>query len=277
MTVEELLKKKNMYYRHSGRDLVVCCLNPDHDDTSPSMRIDSVLGIFNCLSCGFKGNIFYYFGEKLDKLGILRENLKRKVEDIRASSVGLKMPVDAVEVTSGYRVSLDTLKEFEAFRSLGADFTDRIVFPIKDLKGRIVCFTGRAEDKFEPVKYKHVPSNSKLPLFPLHKIQPTQGRVMLVEGLFDLLNLYDNGFRNVLCAFGTRMITKPKLDLLKIYGVSGIDLCFDPDKPGQKAAAEIKEMAEELYFDVRNINLGNCDPGDLTPNRAEKLKEKLYG
>lgn len=276
MTVQELLDKKSIYYQVSGRDLVVKCLSPEHDDGSPSMRIDSVLGVFHCLSCGYKGNLFYLFGEKLDKLGILREQLKRQIEDVRAESIGLKMPVDAEFLANAYRVSAETLNEFEAFRSISADHTNRVVFPIRDLKGKISCFVGRSEDPFEKVKYKISPSKSKLPFFPLSKLEPCQSRVMLVEGLFDMLNLYDNGFRNVLCTFGTRTVSKPKLQLLSVMGVTGIDICFDPDEAGQHAAQEIKEMAEDLFFNVRNINLKNCDPGDLPPSRASKLKEKLY-
>ena len=276
MTVQELLDSKKIYYRKSGRDFVVSCMNPKHDDSDPSMRIDSVLGIFNCLSCGYKGNIFYLYGEQVDKLAISREKIKRKIEDVRSLSVGLKMPTNADFVTSSYRVSAETLNEFEAFRSISEDFTNRIVFPIRDLKGRITCFVGRSEDPFDNVKYKISPANSFTPLFPLEKVKPEKGKIMLVEGIFDMLNLYDHGFRNVLCCFGTRKITKNKLELLKILGISGIDICFDPDAPGQEAAEEVKELAESLFFKVRNINLKTCDPGELTPERASKLKERLY-
>ena len=34
-----------------GKDYVVSCLNPEHDDKNPSMRIDQITGIFNCFSC----------------------------------------------------------------------------------------------------------------------------------------------------------------------------------------------------------------------------------
>ena len=99
---------------------------------------------------------------------------------------------------------------------------------------------------------------------------------MLVEGIFDLLNLWDNGYRNVLCSFGTNTVSEEKLNLLKILGVTGIDLMFDPDKAGRKAAEDVKEMAEELGFQVRNIDLKNVDPGELSEIRAKELKEKLY-
>ena len=166
---------------------------------------------------------------------------------------------------------------FEAFKSIGADYEGRITFPIRDLKNRIVCFLGRSEEAFTKKKYLFTPPHTKVPLFPLKQLQLEAGAVLLVEGIFDMLNLYDNGFRNVLCIFGTNSMNEEKLNLLKVLGVTSIDVCLDPDKAGQDAAAKIKEMAEEMFFTVRNIDLKDCDPGDLTPIRAKKLKERLYG
>jgi DNA primase len=277
MTVKELLDKKKIPYKQAGRDYVISCLNPEHDDSNPSLKIDMVQGIMHCLSCGFKGQLFKHFGEKIDRANLLREKVKRQIEDVRANSIGLKLPIDAEGVTTAYRVSLETLQEFGAFRSLNHEYAGRIMFPIRDLKDKIACFVGRTEDPLEPMKYRNVPANSKMPLFPLQKIKPVHGAVMLVEGLFDMLNLWDNGFRNVLCTFGTKTVTKEKLQLLQVLGISSIDICFDPDEAGQNAAKEIRELAEELYFNVRNINLQNADPGELSSNRATKLREKLYG
>jgi DNA primase len=277
MTVEELLNKKKIAFKPSGNDYLICCLNPEHDDSNPSLRVDKVLGIMNCLSCGFRGNLFYFYGEKVDKLSTTREKIKRKINDIRSESIGLKLPVDSEPLHSDFRVMLKTLEKFEAFRSSNAEYKGRVVFPIRDLKWKITAFIGRSEDPFDTPKYKIYPPNAKTPLYPIHLCKPEAGRIFLVEGIFDLLNLWDNGYRNVLCAFGTRKITKDKLQLLKIIGVTGIDICFDPDDPGQEAAQEVKELAQELHFHVRNINLRDCDPGDLTPLRATKLKEKLYG
>ena len=114
-------------------------------------------------------------------------------------------------------------------------------------------------------------------MFPLNKVEPLQGRVLLVEGIFDMLNLYDNGYRNVLCSFGTNTMNKEKLNILKILGVSGVDIMFDPDKAGQEAAEKVQDLAEELDFQVRNINLKSGDPGSMTPSHATNLRKKLYG
>ena len=279
MNVEDLLVSKKIDFRTSGKDFLIKCLNPEHDDSNPSMRVDQVMGIFQCMSCGFKGNLFYLMGETPDRVQTAREKIRRKIEDVRAESIGLRMPNDAQYIDEDFRVSAEVLKEFRAFRSLQPDFAERVVFPIYDIKNKITCFVGRLEidyDRGKP-KYKVSPSGSKVPLFPMRKLQPEKGRVMLVEGLFDMLNLYQHGFRNVLCSFGTSTVTKDKLQLLKIAGVTGLDICFDPDEAGQSAAESVRELAEKLEFRVKNINLRDTDPGGLPAIRARKLKEALYG
>ena len=73
MKVEELLLEKAIDYKVSGRDFLTKCLNPDHEDTNPSMRIDNTTGIFHCFSCGFKGSVFKHFGALPDFLEIKRQ------------------------------------------------------------------------------------------------------------------------------------------------------------------------------------------------------------
>lgn len=277
MTVEELLKKQKISYKVSGRDFLVSCLNPNHADDSPSMRIDKVLGIFHCLSCGHKGNLFYLYGEQEDKRTKATELIYRRIADIRIASTGLQIPTNSCPVERPFRVSQETLAEFEAFECASTEYLGRMMFPIRSIRGTIVAFHGRAEDPFVTPKYKTYPKGATLPLFPLHKSKPEQGRYLIVEGIFDLLNLWDNGFRNVICCFGAGNISSSKLQVLKMAGADGIDICFDPDDPGQEAAERLKELAEDSFLKVRNINLKNVDPGELPPTRATKLREKLYG
>ena len=92
MTVEELLKQRDVYFIPKGGDFLVSCLNPEHPDKNPSMRIDQITGIFQCFSCEYKGNLFTYFGEKANQLQLRRELLKKKIRDKRSESIGLSFP-----------------------------------------------------------------------------------------------------------------------------------------------------------------------------------------
>ena len=278
MNVQELLESKQIHFIPKGKDFVVRCLNPEHEDRNPSMRIDQIDGRFNCFSCEFKGNLFTHFGEKFGGLQIQRELLVRKIQEKRAESVGLTMPIGYMPYVGNLRgIAPRTYKKFEAFEHTGKGFENRINFPIKDLSGKIVAFQGRHTGGGVP-KYLFTPRGASFPLFP--KVTPRRGEVILVEGIFDMLNLHDKGLENTVCCFGTNNVNEDKLAILRMQGVTHITIFFDRDEAGQKAAITIKSMGEKLGLVVRIQELGTIkasDPGDLNEEQIRKLEKKLYG
>ena len=277
MTVEELLKDKKITYNISGKDFLVKCLNPEHDDSNPSMRVDKVLGIFQCMSCGFKGNIFFLYRHAPNKLELMREKVRRKIEKIRQQSIGYSLPNDAIEYESNWRnISPETYKKFGAFRSSQKEFINRVVFPITDITGRIVAFIGRDDTSILTKKYLVHPSGSALPLFP--QVTPIKDRIVLVEGIFDMLNLHDKGLTNAVTSFGVTTVRDTSFDLLKLQGIQGIDILYDSDKAGIEGAKKVKDIAKKIDLDVKIHTLkDNKDPGELTAQQVKKLKEALYG
>lgn len=276
MTVEELLTKKNIFFTPSGKDLVVSCMNPEHEDSNPSMRIDRVLGIFQCMACGYKGNIFSLYKQTPNKLELMREKLRRKMNNIRQQSIGYSFPADAMAYAGSWRsISAETYHKFDAFKSAEKEFINRIVFPIRDITGRIVAFIGRDDTNTLNKKYYIHPGGASLPLYPT--VTPINGRVILVEGIFDMLNLHDKGLTNAITSFGVTTVKESSFDLLRVQGVSGIDIMYDNDKAGQDGARKVKEIAEEIGFTVQIHNLkDNKDPGELTQAQVTKLKGILY-
>ena len=274
MNVEELLQSKHVPFIPKGKDYVVSCLSPEHDDSNPSMRIDQITGIFHCFSCGFKGNVFVHFGEKASFLHLRRELVKKKIREKRAESVGLPFPRSALPYVGNWRnIKPETYRKFEAFQEHEA-FVGRIVFPIRDISGRIVAFNARHMTGGTP-KYLISPPGARMPLFPA-KIDPIQASVILVEGIYDMLNLHDKGLTNAVCCFGTRNINEEKLSILRLQGIEEAIVFFDGDEAGQTAAAKVQEMCENVDLLTRNINVADIDPGALTENQVEKLKNKLY-
>lgn len=274
MNVEELLQSKNVPFIPKGKDFVVSCLSPEHDDNNPSMRIDQITGIFHCFSCGFKGNVFVHFGEKASFLHLRRELVKKKIREKRAESVGLPFPRSALPYVGNWRnIKPETYRKFEAFQEHEA-FVGRIVFPIRDISGRIVAFNARHMTGGTP-KYLISPPGARMPLFPA-KIDPIQASVILVEGIYDMINLHDKGLTNAVCCFGTRNINEEKLSILRLQGIEEAIVFFDGDEAGQSAAAKVQEMCENVDLLTRNINVVDIDPGALTENQVEKLKDKLY-
>ena len=274
MEVKDLLEKEDIYFIEKGNDYVVRCLNPDHDDRHPSMRIDKVTGVFNCFSCPFKGNLFKLFGEEPDFLQQMRNNIAKKVQEVRASSIGLEVPSGAMPYTGNWRnISKETYEKVGAFTYHVEDFAGRLWFPIKDFTGRIVLFQGRHMDFGSP-KYLNYPKKTAMPMFMLG--ETIQSSVILVEGIFDLLNLYDKGLTNAVCIFGVNNMNADRIALLKFIGVTKVFTFFDPDKAGQEATKKIGTMLEAAALLHKEIAIGDKDPGELTVQQVELLRKKLY-
>ena len=274
MNVEELLQTKDIQYVPKGADFEVRCLNPKHEDKHPSMRIDKVTGIFNCFSCDFKGNLFTLYGERVNLLQQKRDLLIKKIKNKVAESIGLAFPTSFIPYEGDWRnIKPETYKKFEAFTCHDKDYVGRVLFPIRDISGRISAFNGRHMSGGLP-KYLISPAGAKMPLFP--QVHPIKGTVILVEGIFDMLNLYDKGLTNTICCHGTRNVNEDKLSVLRIQGIEEVYIFFDGDEPGQKAAESIKIMCENLDLATKNICLDDSDPGELTAAQVEGLTRRLY-
>jgi len=276
MIVDELLTAQGIEFRPSGKDYLIRCLSPDHEDRNPSLRVDKTTGIFNCLSCGFSGNIFHHFGEKPNWLEMKRRGLTELISNKLAETSGLNIPVNAVPFDQDWRgISASTFMRFEAFQHNNPEFIGRVVFPVRGISGKIVAFCGRHQGQVDP-KYLFHPSGAKIPLFPI--VKPVQGRILLVEGIMDMLNLQDKGITNAVCAFGVNTVTPDKINILKIQGISGIDIYFDNDDAGQNGATKLKETLEKNEMASRIVTYSIVkDPGEMTASQVIKLKEKLYG
>jgi DNA primase len=109
-------------------------------------------------------------------------------------------------------------------------------------------------------------------------VKPVQGGIVLVEGIMDMLNLHDKGITNAVCAFGVNTVTPDKINILKIQGISGIDIFFDNDDAGQNGTAKLKDTLEKNEMASRIVTYPSIkDPGEMTASQVIKLKEKLYG
>jgi DNA primase len=275
--IDELLTAQGIEFRPSGKDYLIRCLNPEHEDRNPSLRIDKTTGIFNCLSCAFSGNIYNHFGETPDWLQIKRESFKTLLSEKLSDTSGLSIPENAVPFSQNWRnISAETYIKFGAFQHNNPEYIGRVVFPIKNITGKIVAFCGRHQGQGDP-KYLFHPAKAKLPLFPI--VKPIHNRIILVEGIIDMLNLHDKGLTNAVCAFGVNKITVEKLNILKIQGISGIDIYYDNDEAGQRGSEALKLLLDKQEVPSNNViyNKDNKDPGELTALQVLKLKEELYG
>jgi DNA primase len=292
MNVQELLDNRNIFYNISGGDLVVRCFNPEHEDARPSLRIDKITGKMHCFSCGFRGDVFEHFGEKVNKVILKVQELKDKIHALLVKNP--LMPRGAQPFEIEYRgISASTYATFNAFtQSTDSHFVDRVVFPITDINNDLIGFIGRYIHSDADPKYKVVPSKTKLPLYPI-KVEAIQNSIIVVEGIFDMLNLYDKGLTNVVTGFGISRGQLPKMkyrrrrerkaqevledfSLYKLQGITRVYIMFDGDEPGKEAAAGLKEILKNDFIcDTIDIENGE-DPGKFTKEKVEALKDLLY-
>lgn len=278
--VLDLLNSKNIPFSISGRDYLIKCLNPDHNDSNPSFRVDRVSGIAHCFSCGYKTNIFKYFGIFTNQIPIKIAKLKEKIQELKQMGTGLTEMAGSVPYTRTFRgISSNTLKHFGAFFTTQVEkMEDRIIFPIKGITGKTEVYVGRHVLSNGNPRYLNYPSGIPIPLFPASVPKGSRSMV-LVEGLFDMLNLYDKGLDNAVVCFGTNTLqkdTKQKLLPFRAQGVVKVYLMFDGDEAGSKAAKHLKPLIEAEGFEVEIIELDDGeDPGDLSIENVLSIKEYI--
>ena len=272
-SVYKLLNDKSIHFKVSGNDFLIKCLNPDHEDSNPSCRVDRESGVFHCFACGWKGNIFKYFGIITSVVSEKTSSLKRKLREMQTnlSIVPQTLP-GAVKYTESFRgISAKTLSKFEAFTTNSQEGLEaRLIFPIRNVRGDITVYHGRHMFSDEQPKYKNYPR--KVELFPYPVIvDKNKDYIVLVEGIFDMLNLYDKGLINSVCAFGTSSllnfknpkILEHKLLPYKVQGITKIYVAFDPDDAGVKAGTALVEMIKKLGYYSEFVALPDGkDPGE---------------
>jgi DNA primase len=276
--VLELLQKNDLQFTVSGRDYLIKCLNPDHNDSNPSFRVDKVTGVAHCFACGFKTNLFKYYGVFTNLVPMKIMALKEKLDALKKFGQELELPQGYTPWTKQFRgVSPATLKQFGAFYTNQVEkLQDRIIFPIKDITQKTVVYVGRHTMSAGNPRYINYPQGVKIPLFPAH-LPGGYSSMVIVEGMFDMLNLYDNGCENVVCAFGTKTLqndTKQKLLPFRAQGITHIYLLFDGDEAGKSAARDLKPLLETEGFIVEIVELPDgTDPGDLDAENVRSIAE----
>lgn len=275
--VANLLTSNGIQFTISGKDYLIKCLNPEHDDSNPSCRIDRVSGLTHCFSCGWKRNIFKHFGVFFNNSSVRVAKLKEKLENLRVALTELEMPEGCTPYTQVFRgISVQTLKHFEAFYSTRDEkIQDRIIFPIRDVSGKIVAFIGRHTLSNANPRYLVFPHGRPLPMYP-YKIEGNS--IVLVEGIFDMLNLYDKGLRNVVCAFGTSTISEDNASAkflpYKAQGIDKVFILFDGDIAGRDAAKKLEPIILGQGFKVEIVDMADdTDPGDLNEEDVSSIKE----
>ncbi|WP_442498320.1 DNA primase [Methylobacter sp. sgz302048] len=163
-------------------------------------------------------------------------------------------------------------------------FRDRVMFPIRDRRGRIVGFGGRVLDDSLP-KYLNSPETSLFHksrevygLYELLKKNSKPERILIVEGYMDVIALAQFGINYAVAALGTAA-SQAHFDLLFRFS-SELVFCFDGDKAGRQAAWRAMEPAFSGLKDGRLIRImllpQGQDPDSLVRQEGmDKFSERV--
>jgi DNA primase len=151
-------------------------------------------------------------------------------------------------------------------------FRDRVMFPIGDIRGRVIAFGGRALEKDVPAKYLNSPET---PLFhkgaTLYNIATARqaahagAPLVAVEGYIDVIAMVTSGFAATVAPLGTAL-TEDQLTLLWKMADEPV-LCFDGDGAGLRAAYRAVDLALPRLAPGKSLKFATLpqgqDPDDL--------------
>ena len=163
-------------------------------------------------------------------------------------------------------------------------FRKRVMFPIINIRGNIVAFSGRAMPGDDKQGGKYV-NTADTPVYKksenLFGINFAKNvcseRVILVEGNMDVISLHQAGFENTVAPLGTAFTTE-QANLLSRY-TKEIVLMLDADAAGQKAVRRASELLENTGLSVRVVVVPDGkDPDEyIKKNGKERFAALLEG
>ena len=177
----------------------------------------------------------------------------------------------------------DVLKESGLFSIKETDthdyFWNRVMFPIMDVRNKVIAFGGRVMGDGEP-KYLNSPEticfNKRKTLYGLHVAKKHKGKeLILCEGYMGVISLHQAGFTNAVASLGTAL-TEGHADVLKRY-TSNVVISYDSDTAGRDAALRAIPKLRDAGISVKVLDLSPYkDPDELIKAEGtDFFKERL--
>lgn len=228
----------------------------------------------------YQNNLNTNYGKKAKKY--LKD---RNIDDsiIKEFKIGLStMNTEVIEILKSKNFSIDDILKSGVCTQSGKYIYDlyknRIMFPLFDIDGNVVGFSGRVYDEKSDNKYINTSETEIFKkgnlLYNYHNAKAEarkNKKVIIVEGFMDVIRLWSIGIKNVVATMGTA-ITKNQANLIRKLS-SNIILMFDGDKAGDKATKSFIEMFEDSDASISVVRLeDNLDPDEYI---LTKGKDKI--
>ncbi len=197
--------------------------------------------------------------------------LSRKIDDsiIKEFEIGLSLESidDLTKLLMKKEYDLVTLNRIGLSNDNHDIYNNRIMFPLYDITGKVVGFSGRRYDDIKENKYVNTRETDIFKkgemLYHYHIAKEecrTSKSVIVMEGFMDVIRASTIGIKNTVALMGTAL-TRDQINLLKRLS-KNIILCLDGDDPGVKATLANGELLLNEGIEVKVVPLPNPDDPD---------------
>ena len=158
-------------------------------------------------------------------------------------------------------------------------FRNRVMFPIIDIRGKVIAFGGRVMDDSTP-KYLNSSDtpifNKSRNLFAMNFAKKTKRNYfLLAEGYMDVIALHQAGFDCAVASLGTSL-TEEQARLMAARGKEEVVICYDSDEAGKKAAQRAIDILGRSGLKVRVLRMnGAKDPDEYIRKKGPEAFENL--
>ena len=249
--------------------------------TKSSNKEDASIEIYD-LACKFyQNNLNTALGKNANEY--LNER-KIDKETIKKFKIGLSISKTSLtDYLLNKKIALKDLVSLGISNENGTDiFVNRIMFPLYDLQGNVVAFSGRIYNIKDPSKYVNTKETKIFKkgnlLYNYHQAKDVLKKsesIIVMEGFMDVIRASTIGINNCVATMGTAFTKQHAILLRKM--TDNIILCFDGDSAGEDATTSAIEVLKEIDITPKVIRLEeNLDPDEYILKYGEsKFKDKL--
>ncbi len=229
-------------------------------------KYDKLYAAYSLATKYYQNNLNSLIGKRAKEY---LENRKIDEKLIKEFEIGLSLEKkdDLTKLLANKEYDLVTLNRIGLASDSHDVYRDRIMFPLYDINGHVVGFSGRiykenGQNKYVNTKETEIFKKGEN-LYHYHIAKEEcriKKSVIILEGFMDVIRLAAIGIRNTIALMGTAL-TKEQISLIKRLS-NNIVLCLDGDDPGQKAMLNIGEVLMEQGIESKVIILPNPEDPD---------------
>lgn len=231
-----------------------------------NIKRDEYFDIYDNANKFYQNSLFTNLGKNAIQY-LKNRNIDR--DTIKKFGIGLSVQkLSLTDYLKNKNYSIDKLIDVGLTNDNGNDiFINRIMFPIYDLAGNPVAFSGRIYNTKDTSKYINTKETDKFKkgkiLYNYHIAKEhlkKNDSVIIMEGQMDVIRASTIGVNNCIATMGTAL-TRDHKSIIKNM-TNNVILCFDGDSAGEKATISAIELLEDTGIDIKIVRL----PNDMDPD-----------